>query len=165
MYYRNDWISLTNLLARAPEAVAYVAGNADHPQLHGSVKFYTTKSGVLVTAEVFGLPPESRPCETRIFAFHIHSGASCTGNAEDSFADVGMHYNPTNCPHPHHAGDMPPLFSANGKAFLAFFTDRFSVKEILGKTVVIHDSPDDFTTQPSGNAGKKIACGRIVNGR
>ncbi|MBP3369234.1 MAG: superoxide dismutase family protein, partial [Clostridia bacterium] len=46
-------------------------------------------------------------------------------------------------------------------AFLAFVTDRFTVSEVVSKTVVIHDRPDDFTTQPSGNAGNKIACGVI----
>jgi len=56
---------------------------------------------------------------------------------------------------------MPPLFCVGNRAFLAFLTDRFSVNEILGKTVVIHDGLDDFTTQPSGNSGNKIACGVI----
>jgi len=40
-------------------------------------------------------------------------------------------------------------------------TDRFSVDEIIGRTVVIHSDPDDFLSQPAGNAGKKIACGEI----
>lgn len=56
---------------------------------------------------------------------------------------------------------MPPLFGSSGYAYLAFFTNRFTVPEILGRTVVIHDIPDDFTTQPAGNAGMKIACGVI----
>ncbi|MBP3600475.1 MAG: superoxide dismutase family protein [Clostridia bacterium] len=57
---------------------------------------------------------------------------------------------------------MPPLFEVNGRAFSVFLTDRFSVPQILGKTVIIHALPDDFTTQPSGNAGEKIACGIIT---
>jgi Cu-Zn family superoxide dismutase len=56
---------------------------------------------------------------------------------------------------------MPPLFAGTGRAFLAFFTDRFTVDEIIGRTVVVHAKPDDFTTQPSGNSGSKIACGQI----
>ena len=43
----------------------------------------------------------------------------------------------------------------------AVVTDRFTISDIIGRTVVIHKSPDDFTTQPSGNAGAKIACGEI----
>ena len=39
--------------------------------------------------------------------------------------------------------------------------NKFKIKDILGKVVIIHDSPDDFTTQPSGNSGTKIACGKI----
>lgn len=63
--------------------------------------------------------------------------------------------------HPYHAGDLPPLFSANGNAVLEVLTDRFNIHQIIGKTIIIHRNPDDFTTQPSGNAGEKIACGVI----
>ena len=63
--------------------------------------------------------------------------------------------------HPYHAGDLPPLFGSGGVAVSVFLTDRFHLEDIIGKTVIIHSSPDDFTTQPSGNAGAKIACGEI----
>ncbi len=149
----------------AADAVAAIHGNADYPEINGSVKFYQTARGVLTVAEVFGLPVSEEKCRNDIFAFHIHSGASCTGNAEDEFADVGTHYNPTDCPHPYHSGDMPPLFSAGGTAYLAFLSNRFKADEIVGRTVIIHNFPDDFTTQPSGNAGNKIACGEIVKAR
>jgi len=56
---------------------------------------------------------------------------------------------------------MPPLFGNNGRAVSIFLTNRFSIEEVIGKAVIIHGSPDDFTTQPSGNAGEKIACGII----
>ena len=71
------------------------------------------------------------------------------------------HYNPNQCAHPYHAGDLPPLFGSNGYAFEAFLTDRFTVSEVIGRTVIIHSKPDDFSTQPSGNSGEKIACGEI----
>ena len=80
---------------------------------------------------------------------------------EDEFADVGMHYNPTNCPHPFHIGDLPPLLENNGYAYMSVLINKFKIKDILGKTIIIHDKPDDFTTQPSGNPGTKIACGVI----
>ena len=63
--------------------------------------------------------------------------------------------------HPYHAGDMPPLFGEKGEAFSVFMTKRFRVDDIIGKTVIIHSMPDDFTTQPAGNSGEKIACGII----
>ena len=47
---------------------------------------------------------------------------------------------------------------------MAFMTDRFTVEEIVGKTIIIHSNADDFTTQPGGNSGKKIACGAIKKG-
>lgn len=49
----------------------------------------------------------------------------------------------------------------NGGAYMNVATDRISVKDIIGRAVVIHSMPDDFTSQPSGNAGNKIACGAI----
>ena len=161
MYYKNNETNLYPLPQRLPNAVAVIGGNAQNRAVHGTVKFYQDTEGVLVAANIYGLPASSEACKSYIFAFHIHGGADCSGNEEDPFANAGTHYNPGDCPHPYHAGDMPPLFGVGSRAFLVFLTDRFSVNEIIGKTVVIHDSPDDFTTQPSGNAGNKIACGVI----
>ena len=161
MYYKNHEINLYPLLQTLPNAVAVMRGRAENSGIHGTVKFYPTTSGVLIVADILGLPAPSEMCKSPIFAFHIHGGSDCSGNQEDPFANAASHYNPNDCPHPGHAGDMPPLFGAGGRAFLAFLTDRFNVNEILGKTVIIHDGPDDFTTQPSGNAGNKIACGVI----
>lgn len=115
----------------------------------------------MVLSEVTGLPHSGEPCGNGIFAFHIHSGSQCSGNQSDPFADALTHYDPLGCPHPHHAGDLPPLFENNGYALQLFLTQRFSVEEIIGKTVIIHASPDDFTSQPAGHAGEKIACGEI----
>ena len=108
----------------------------------------------LVTAEVSGLPEN----DTGFFAFHIHEGSDCGGT---DFSDTGGHYNPDAREHPRHAGDLPPLLSMAGRAFLAVETGRFTPCEVVGRTVVIHGSADDFHTQPAGNAGKKIACGVI----
>ena len=44
---------------------------------------------------------------------------------------------------------------------MCVLVNKFKIKDIIGKVVIIHDSPDDFTTNPSGNSGKKIACGKI----
>ena len=154
-------INLLATLRRRPDAQAIVKGNAKYLNLSGLVRFYQTRRGVLVCAEVLGLPEVGEPCENRIFAFHIHSGSQCTGDSTDPFADALTHYNPGNCPHPAHAGDLVPLFSNHGYSFEVFLTDRFTVCEIVGRTVIVHSGPDDFTTQPSGNAGSKIACGQI----
>lgn len=144
-----------------PLACARINGDRLHDSLHGLACFYPVAGGVLVTAEVSGLPTSSNSCENNIFAFHIHEGNSCTGNATDPFAAVGPHYNPNNCPHPQHAGDLPPLFGNDGYAWTSFFTNRFTVNEVIGRTVIIHSRPDDFTSQPAGNSGEKIACGEI----
>ena len=161
MYLKSNKGNIYSALRRLPDAVAVLMGREENIALHGTVKFYQTSSGVFVVADVSGLPRSNGACNSRIFAFHIHDGQGCDGNEADPFANAGSHYNPDGCPHPYHRGDMPPLFSAGGRALLAFLTDRFTADEILGKTVIIHDSPDDFTTQPGGNAGNKIACGTI----
>ncbi|MBQ8400158.1 MAG: superoxide dismutase family protein [Clostridia bacterium] len=147
---------------RAPSAFASLKGDSAHPMLFGSVLFYEHPQGTLVAVELRGLPTASTPCSSPVFALHIHEGGLCSGNASDPFAQAGAHYNPQNCPHPYHAGDLPPIFSAGGQAFSAFLTDRFTVREVTGRTVILHALPDDFSTQPAGGAGRKIACGEIL---
>lgn len=149
------------LLGQCPQAEAVIQGSAKYPHIKGRVKFYQADGGVLVAAEVMGLPVGISMCDTPVFGFHIHEGDCCCGNEEDPFARAGMHYNPQGCSHPYHAGDLPPLFGNCGYALQIFFTTRFCVREIVGKTMIIHSKPDDFSTQPSGNAGEKIACGII----
>ena len=135
-------------------AVANIRGSAQYPLLQGCVRFLPRREGTLVVAQIRGLPETA----TGFFGFHIHEGASCGGV---DFSGTGGHFNPTGSPHPGHAGDLPPLLSCGGRAEMTVLTKRFSVCDILGKTVVIHAQPDDFHTQPSGNAGAKIGCGVI----
>lgn len=137
---------------RLLKAAARVMGDDVHPGLRGTVYFYQQCGGVLVQAEITGLPREG------FFAFHIHEGGSCRGRG---YPETGGHYDPRGQPHPDHAGDLPPLLSTAGTAKMTVLTHRFRVSEIIGKTVIIHENPDDFTTQPSGNPGSKIACGVI----
>ncbi len=151
----------TSLLRRRPQARASLVGSKKYPCIRGEVRFYQASCGVLVAAEICGLPVSTDNCQRPIFGFHIHEHGRCTGNEDDPFADVGTHYDPEDCPHPYHAGDLPPLFGVNGYAFSVFLTNRFTIGEIIGKAVIIHASPDDFTSQPSGNSGEKAACGTI----
>lgn len=148
---------------RPADAIANIRGGRAHPGIRGNVLFYRVRGGVIVRADIRGLPAQTDACKGSFLGFHIHTGSRCSGNAEDSFADAGTHYNPYICPHPQHAGDLPPLLCAAGSAFSMFLTDRFTVREIIGRTVIIHSSPDDFTTQPAGNAGEKLACGVIMH--
>ena len=150
--------SLLTALQGCPQAEAKLSGSRDHSRIYGFVYFYQTPRGVLTAAQVWGLPTT---LPGNIFGFHIHSGGQCSGNEADPFADALTHYNPTQEEHPFHAGDLPSLFGNNGYALQVFLTDRFSVHDIIGKTVIIHSGPDDFTSQPAGNAGARIACGQI----
>lgn len=140
---------------KRPDAVAQIQGGVEVPRLSGCVQFYQESGCVLIEARIFGLPKKS---ETGFFGFHIHQGESCSGM---DFSRTGSHYNPMDQMHPKHEGDLPPLLECRGNAYLSVRTDRFPVKDIIGRTVVIHSDPDDFHSQPADNAGKKIACSVI----
>ena len=162
MYYPHSYTLLISLLRSRPQAHCRLRGGFQNPKIQGEVLFYQTKYGVFVVADVMGLPTSEASCAENIFAFHIHSGNECTLKGETPFITAGGHYNPDGCSHPNHRGDLPPLFEARGRAFFACLTDRFRCEEIIGRTLIIHEGKDDFTTDPSGNAGDRIACGVIV---
>ena len=128
-------------------AKANIKGGKKYPKIDGIVTFRETKNGVIVTAKINNLPQSKDKCKGRFFGFHIHEGTSCTGNLEDEFANAKSHLNPTNCPHPFHIGDLPPLIENNGFAYMSVLINKFKIKDILGKVIIIHDMPDDFTTR------------------
>ncbi len=134
-----------------PYAIAEITGNTKDNALRGMVYFYEMSGGTYVIVDIRNLPKEGT-----FHGFHIHTGESC-GNGRE-----GSHYNPKNQSHPNHAGDLPPLLANDGMAFSSFYTNRFYPEDIIGKVVVIHAMPDDFQTQPSGNAGDIIGCGKII---
>ncbi len=137
------------------DAVAIVYGNSEYPELFGKVFFRETLSGgVIVTAEILYLPKMNG-----FLGMHIHEIGDCT----QPFDRTGNHYNPAGTEHPMHAGDLPPLLNNNGYAYLSFYDERFTIKDIIGRSVIIHSKRDDFTSQPSGDAGEKIGCGVIVS--
>lgn len=145
-----------------PAAYAVIKGSKKYPDLKGRVDFYDTYGGTIVIAYVHGMPGESKEDSQGFHGFHIHAGHSCTGNEQEVFADADGHYNPGSTEHPNHVGDLPPLLSNNGTAWMAVYTARFYPENVIGRTVIIHENADDFHTQPSGNAGEMIACGEIM---
>ena len=159
--FTDQFMNFPTILNQIPEAAALMIGSSKYHELRGLIGFYQTPAGVLVSAEITGLPISPDACHSPIFGLHIHEGERCTGNEQDPFADALGHYNPKGCQHPYHAGDLPPLFGNKGTAFSIVLTDRFTIQEIVGKVVIIHAMLDDFTTQPSGNSGEKLGCGVI----
>lgn len=158
--FRSRLTSFAALMTSKPHAAAVMEGSPAYP-IHGIVRFYQTPQGVVIAAELQGLPTQESNYGRDVFGFHIHSGSHCEGTSQDPFAEAMSHYNPDHSAHPFHAGDLPPLFGNHGYAFSVFLTDRFTLSEVIGKALILHRNPDDFTTQPSGNAGEKIACGVI----
>lgn len=149
-------------------AVARIQGGPLRPQIRGTVTFRDVPGGTNVCVEVRGLPPFRRqPGEPPVgpHGFHIHQFGTCSvGDPENPFLAAGEHWNPDNQPHGNHAGDFPVLFSNNGRARMCFFTNRFKVRDIVDRSVLIHESPDDYRTQPAGRSGRRLACGVIRYG-
>lgn len=149
-----------------PQAVAVIKGGPIAPDIYGIVTFKDVPGGTQVCADIRGLPlykpatKESQPIGP--FGFHIHEIGNCEIiDSNDPFKAAGEHWNPANQPHGNHAGDFPVLFSNNGIARMCFFTNKFKPMDAIGKSIIIHQNPDDYRTQPSGNSGKRLACGVI----
>ncbi len=142
-----------------PDAYAILNGSSKYPDLSGLVKFYDCPhTGVLVEAEVYGLPPQG-DCKNCFYGFHLHEYGDCS----DHFENTGGHWNPEGHPHPHHAGDFPPLLGNSGYAYSVFFDDKLEISSIRGRAVIVHAQRDDFTSQPSGDSGAKIGCGTVIS--
>lgn len=147
-------------------AIANVKGGPLAPDICGFVIFRDVRGGVIVYLNINGLPEYSPGDDNNPpvgpHGFHMHEKGNCTiGIEADPFKDAGGHWNPANQPHGNHAGDFPVLFSNDGSAIMSFFTDKFKVRDVIGLSLIIHENPDDFQSQPSGNAGKRLACGII----
>lgn len=153
-------IPLTNILdMQQPVLMAEIHGNENNPLLHGTAIFSPTPmGGVLIQVEVFYLPDQNMANKSGFFGMHLHENGDC----QPPFDQTGDHYNPQKLPHPEHAGDLPPLLSSRGYAWMTFYDNRFSIEEVINKSIVIHGGRDDFTSQPSGMSGEKIGCGVIA---
>ena len=139
---------------------------SNNSMVEGEVTF-TEKDGRVKMKGVFsGLNPES------IHAIHLHEKADCSANDGTS---AGGHWNPTNEKHGKwedkagfHQGDIGNLKTdKDGKSTITFETDNWCIgcddetKNIIGKGIIVHKDKDDFTSQPTGNAGDRISCGEI----
>lgn len=149
--------TMSDEVPRASAGLEPTKGN----KVIGEVNFEQVGSKVRVTAQVIRLPANGE------FGFHIHEVGDCSSG--DGMSAKG-HFNPFGKPHgkgaERHAGDMPNLKSdAKGKAKLSAELDIITLKpgpaSIIGRAVIVHAQPDDYTTQPTGDAGARIACGVI----
>jgi Cu-Zn family superoxide dismutase len=128
----------------------------------GSVRFFEQGSEVLVFTDVHNLVPGSR------HGMHLHEKGDCRGG--DGMA-AGGHFNPDDDPHGpqdgrHHAGDLPMIVAdANGVSQQTFVVRGLTVSagahSVVGKALIVHADADDYTTQPTGNSGARIACGVV----
>lgn len=149
--------------ASGPGAVASLAPTTGSTTT-GSVNFVQRGGRVLVSGEVRGLKPNAE------HGFHIHEKGDCSSGDGMS---AGGHYNPNANPHgrhgmgSHHAGDLVSLRAdAAGAAKFSFESSTISVggamADVVGKGLIVHRDPDDYATQPTGNAGPRLACAVIT---
>jgi len=127
----------------------------------GTITFTQTDKGVLVVADLEGLTKGKH-------GFHIHEFGDCSSPDGTS---AGGHFNPEGKSHgapmdiSRHAGDMGNIEAdASGKAHLEYTDAMMTLNgpnSILGRSVIVHISEDDLKTQPTGNAGARVACGVI----
>jgi superoxide dismutase, Cu-Zn family len=127
----------------------------------GTITFAKSDKGINVVADIHGLTPGKH-------GFHIHECGDCSA-ADGSSA--GGHFNPMEKSHGspmdmlRHMGDMGNIVAnANGDAHMEYVDNVISLSgeySIIGRSIIVHKAEDDLKTQPTGNAGARIACGVI----
>lgn len=151
-------------MSSSPSATAKLESTRGN-SAKGTIRFVQTgENKVRVSGEVSGLKPSSE------HGFHIHEKGDCSSGDGNS---AGGHFNPTGSQHgrygsgPHHGGDLPSLRSdANGVATISVDLTGITLQSgapnnIVGRGLIVHADPDDFVTQPTGNAGARLACAVI----
>jgi superoxide dismutase, Cu-Zn family len=153
--------------AGAPASAQAVLQPAkDTPGFSGRVIFYQAGSQVRVVADVTGVSPPGN------HGFHVHENGKCERDPGKDFATAGGHFNPAGTPHAcpdaasHHAGDLGNIvINADGTGHVDVTTSALSLSgasSVVGRAIILHAAPDDCTTQPTGNAGGRLACGVIA---
>lgn len=147
--------------ADEPTKATAVLSSASGSKVSGTVTFTSSADGVKVVADITGLAPGKH-------GFHVHEFGDCS--APDA-ASAGGHYNPTKHQHAapeatdRHAGDLGNLEAdASGKAHLERTDKALKLSgdgSVIGYAVIVHEKEDDLKTQPTGNAGGRVACGVI----
>jgi len=149
-------------------AVAEIRGYSPN-NVHGTIEFTPNGTkGLRIQGNIKGLLPDHS------YGIHLHENGNCSSpDAVGPHFDPGLsnqHGRPGQSPGASHAGDLPNLETGNdGSAKLDYTTNALGVEgsdfSVIGRSIVVHAFPDDYTTQPSGNAGEPIACGVIVRVR
>lgn len=143
------------------KAEANIQGYQDQ-KITGVVTFTKVSNGIEIVADVYGLKPGKH-------GFHAHEHGDCSGT---DGMKAGGHFNPTNSKHggpdsaERHVGDFGNLEAdESGHAHYERVDTLIAFEgthSILEKSIIIHADPDDLVSQPTGNSGPRIACGKIT---
>jgi len=155
----------TAALAQAPQQAAATFHNQQGQEI-GRAILTQTASGVLIEMELSNVPAGEH-------GFHIHETGVC--DAADGFKSAGGHFEPARHQHGYmaadgpHAGDMPNQFAASDgrlganvlNSNVTLSDGPTSVLDADGSAIIVHAKPDDYASQPTGDAGDRIACALI----
>lgn len=141
-----------------PNASAVLRGGTSYPDIYGIANFFENPftKGLIIEIEIENLPSLTPDCP-HFLGMHLHEKGDCS----DHFSNTGLHYNPYHQKHPCHTGDFPSLLNNEGYAYLCFYDSFLTLEEVLDRSIIIHVNRDDFTSQPAGDSGEKIACGVV----
>ncbi len=149
-------------------ATATLQGAPEDADFSGTVTITPDGTGVRIVADVSGVDKDGT------HGFHVHENGDCShGEGSKHFTTAGSHFNPTGVEHacpptePRHAGDLGNIEITGGTGRVDLTTNLLSLSganSVVGKAIILHSGDDDCKTQPTGDAGDRLACGVVTMG-
>lgn len=149
----------------ASSTTVTLMGDPADTDFAGTLSITPEGSGVHIVADVAGVDTDGK------HGIHVHENGMCDHQGEGGkhFTSAGGHFNPANAEHacpptdPRHAGDLGNIEVTGGKGHLELSVANVTADQLNGKAIILHAGEDDCKTQPTGNAGDRLACG-VVGG-
>ena len=148
-----------------PAMTATLQGSPNDTDFSGTVTLTPDGNGVRVVADISGVDADGQ------HAIHFHENGQCDHDEAGGkhFTSAGSHFNPAGAEHacpptePRHAGDLGNVEISGGRGRLELTVNNVTADQLAGKAIILHAKQDDCKTQPTGDAGDRLACG-VVGG-